>query len=86
MIGSFSGNITSIGIWNRNFTSDEALQTYNFYKDLLIAANNDIEPVLKPYMQKHLFSFLLRKDNSCFTEAATLSQLMNSDLCFSRMN
>ena len=55
MIGSFSGNITSIGIWNRNFTGDEALQTYNFYKDLLIAANNDIEPVLKPYMQKHLF-------------------------------
>ena len=76
-----NAHVSSLGVWNRNFSSNEALQTFHFYENLLFAANKYDVAILTPQLQKHLSSSLVKIDDSCFSQPITLNQIMNSNSC-----
>lgn len=79
--GDFSGSFSSLLVWNRAFTADEAQQTYMFYKQLIDEGNNAATPSvnLGSHMQK---LFKPRRDRHwCMSEQKTFMDFVREN-CF----
>lgn len=78
---NLDGYVSGLAGWNLKFSRDDALQTYNFFKNILTEANKDTEPILTSRMQNYLASPLRGSGKpSCFSKDMTLSELKKLQL------